>query len=97
MSEQGVPDIFSAPPLSSQETQRILDEIERYRKEVEAELGPFTTEVLFSGRVLITPQTEVPHVAYMSHQGADARLVFDDYVPEIGDRTLNPDRPSDDQ
>lgn len=83
--------------LSEEQTARIEDQIEKYRRNLEDELGQFTHERLPTGRVLLLPRDEVPHVCYMSDEGPWARLCVDDYVPEIGDRRLNPERPSDDQ
>lgn len=86
------------PTLSETESQKVKDEIEKWRWEITEEIGPFRTEVLQTGRILIQPDDlEVPHVAYMSDNSPDARLCLDDYVPEIGDFTLDPTRPSDDQ
>ena len=72
-------------------------ELDRSKEAIEDELGPYTTEELLTGRILILPVEEVPHVAYMSDNGPDARLIIDDYVPEIGDFTMDPEYPSDAQ
>lgn len=72
-------------------------EIKRWSGELEDEFGPYRMERLPTGRVLLLPQQGIPHVLYMSDDGPDARLCCDDYVPEIGDPTLDQSRPSNDQ
>ena len=89
-----VPDL---PTLTPEETAHVLAEIERWRGNLEDELGTFTTEVLPTGRVLLLPKEELPHVCYMSDDGPFARLCVDDYVPEIANQELDQSRPSDDQ
>jgi hypothetical protein len=84
MSDQGVPNFFIVTPLTAQQTATVMAALERDREAVVSELGEFTTEVLPTGRILVLPQEEVPHVAYMSDDGPEARLVLDDYVPELG-------------
>jgi hypothetical protein len=80
------------------DTLRVHHAIEHNRKALEDELGTFLQEDLPTpGRVLLRPQNELPHVAYMSDGSPDARLVIDDYVPELGDPTMDPNFPSDDQ
>lgn len=76
-------------PVGPEETLRIQHAINSNRDIIEAELGPFTEQVLPSGRVLITPSpdVELPHVCYMSDKTPEARLIFDDYVPELGNET----------
>lgn len=96
MSSQA-PDPYEVTPLTPDQTAKILSALERDKDAILDELGEYKQEVLPTGRVLILPATELPHVAYMSDEGPNARLVLDDYVPEIGDQSLNKERPSDDQ
>lgn len=91
------PNPFEVTPLTPLQTANLQSEIEKWREEIQEEIGEFRTEILPTGRILILADQEVPHVAYMSDEGPDARLCFDDYVPELGDPTLSQDRPSDDQ
>lgn len=90
-------DVPDPPQLTSEETAHVQAEVEKWRSHLEDELGSFTTEVLPTGRVLLLPQTELPHVCYMSDDGPFARLCVDDFVPEIAKPDLDPDRPSDEQ
>lgn len=91
------PNPYAITPLTEEQTVRIEGEIERYRGELEDELGNFRLERLPTGRVLLVPDVELPHVCYMSDNGPDARLCVDDYVPELANRDLDPTRPSDTQ
>lgn len=83
------------PKLSEEDTVRIEREIQKWAKHLEEELGPFTTERLPTGRILLLPHTELPHVCYMSDDGPHARLCVDDYVPELAKSGLDPNKPQD--
>jgi hypothetical protein len=86
--------------LTDEQTARIRGELETWREATEAAVGKFRTEVLPTGRILVVPTEildEPPHVAYMSDDGPEARLVIDDYVPELAVPGLNPEFPSDAQ
>lgn len=89
-------DLFPTP-LTPEQRSVLKDNLDRETEAIEDELGPFITEELPTGRILILPVREVAHVAYMSDDGPDARLVIDDYCPEIGDFTMDDDYPSDAQ
>ena len=62
-----------------------LGAILQYQGEIEDELGPnFKLEIMTTNRVLLTTADEQQQViCYMSDRHADARLVMDDYVPEV--------------
>lgn len=93
MSEQ-----FPITPLTAEQRSVLRAELDKSKEALEDEWGPYITEELPTGRILVLPSGgEVPHVAYMSDDSPDARLVLDDYVPEIGDMTMDPEYPSDNQ
>lgn len=74
-------------PLPVHETLRIREAITSSLSEIEEELdGPFLLEDLPTGRVLVYHEgsREEGLVCYMSDRHPDARLILDDYVPEIG-------------
>lgn len=96
MSSQA-PDPFEVTPLTPAQTAKILTELARWDEETRDELGDYRTEVLPTGRVLVLSDNEVPHVAYMSDDGPDARLCLDDFIPELAVPGLDPEYPSDAQ
>lgn len=63
--------------------------IEESREELEDEFGNFQLMDLPTGRVLLMPEgmpDEVDWlVCYLHDSSADARLLVDDYVPELSD------------
>lgn len=81
----GVPVDASDPwrynPLMHAE--RTLGLINTYKPELEDEFGEFTTQKLPSGRILLRSHDGEPFIAYLSDFHADARLVIDDYIPEL--------------
>lgn len=86
--------------LTEEQTARIQGELEKWREATEAAVGKFRTEVLLTGRILVVPTEfldEPPHVAYMSDDGPEARLVIDDFVPELGNPSFDKNFPSDGQ
>lgn len=90
-------DQFPITPLTPQQRSVLRAELDSAREALEDEWGPYITEDLPTGRILVLPVEELPHVAYMSDDSPDARLILDDFVPEIGDMTLDPEYPSDAQ
>lgn len=74
--------------------ERVLQLIDRFQAHLEDEFGKFTTNpVPDSQRVILVPE-EATHpeewmVCYLSDPSADARLVVDDYVPDVTAQTEN--------
>lgn len=68
----------------------VMGLIEQYREELEDEFGKFTTvPIPDTMRVLLIPEVAESKfegfVCYLSDPHADARLIVDDYVPEMND------------
>lgn len=86
-----IPPHFSQTDLEryQRQTHLVLKEIEANRDELQDEFGNFTTMDLPTGRVLLipeaTPDEDDWFVCYLHDASADARLVVDDYVPELAD------------
>lgn len=75
----------------------VRGQLRRYHATVLEELGPHTLiDVPESCRVIVA-LTEHPrtawHVAYPSSYDTDARLILDDYVPELGEGGVLHERP----
>lgn len=66
--------------------QTTLDSIKVYEGEIADEFAqPWEVTILPTNRILITnPKTGGQLVAYMADRHVDARLVLDDYIPELG-------------
>lgn len=74
--------------------QRVLDQIQADTAALKDEFGEFTTiPVPDSQRVILVPgeagNSEEWFICYLSHAGADARLVVDDYLPDLTEQTEN--------
>lgn len=85
-------DIMKPWSLQSESAQlRTLEQIEMYRDELLDEFGAtFTTNNLWTGRVLIEFKGQEPYVAYLSDESSDGRLVIDDLTFEIWEEWLTP-------
>lgn len=69
----------------SQEMQAVTkSQIIHNKAEIEWAFAPFKTQDLPTGRVLLIPEGHDPYVCYMSDESNSARLIIDDYVPELG-------------
>ena len=74
-----------------QQTALVRAAIEDSREELEDEFGNFQLMVLPTGRVLLMPEGQPNEedwfCCYLHDASADARLLVDDYVPELSDDT----------
>lgn len=75
-------------PLEGKQSRRMLHHtlgsIREFEEEIIDELGVVEVTLLPSNRVLLTSENGFQQVvAYMSDPNADARLVLDDYIPEL--------------
>lgn len=60
--------------------------IQQHEEEIIDELGMVDLMILPTNRVLLTAQDGVQQVvAYMSDRHVDARLLLDDYIPELAE------------
>jgi hypothetical protein len=69
------------------QTDIVLQQIDYYKEGLTEEFGDFQTQVMPTGRVLLMPEGEPNQESwmccYLSDETTNARLVIDDYVPEL--------------
>lgn len=73
--------------LYKRQTESVKSEIKHWKEALNEEFGDFQTQVMVTGRVLLIPEGEPNEngwlCCYMSDETPFARLVIDDYVPEL--------------
>lgn len=73
------------------QTELVKHQIEENREELADEFGNFQTLDLPTGRILLMPEGTTEQAewfcCYLHDASADARLVVDDYVPELEDNS----------
>lgn len=71
------------------QTEAVLNEIQHWKEALTEEFGNYQTQVMPTGRVLLMPEGEPdPNgwlCCYLSDVTPFARLVIDDYCPELAD------------
>lgn len=83
-----VPDLAWSAKRGTQTAAMVFDTLtalERYEEEVASDIGqPWTVTLLPTNRILIKGAAGRMLVCYLADQDPEARLVIDDYIPELG-------------